>query len=533
MARRAIIIGGGPAGLTAAWELLDRTGLRPVVLEASPQVGGLSRTVEHGGNRMDLGGHRFFSQSRRVMDWWLNILPLQGAPARDDVVLGRPPPDPAPAQRRLPGRPARPVGIPDPERDDPVMLTRPRLSRIYFLGQFFDYPLSLNGRTLAGLGATRTARIGASYLRARLRPPAREDSLEDFLIARFGRELYRTFFEGYTRKVWGLECRDIDSSWGAQRIRGLSLTRTLTHALKQILPGGPSSQQEGTESSLIDRFLYPKLGSGHLWEEVADQVEAAGGEVRRGWRVVGLERRGSRIERVVALDPSGRRRRLRGSLVLSSMPVPDLLQAIRPSAPAKVREVSGGLRFRSMVVVGMLLRRLRLSDPAAGRTVHGSVPDQWIYVQDEGVRLARIQFWNNWSPYLVADPTTAWLGLEYFCDEGDELWNQDDRSLADRALAELVQMGVADAGDRLDARVVRVPQAYPTYFGSYGQFGIVRGFLDGIDNLLPIGRNGMHRYNNQDHSMLAAMVAVDGIAAGDLDRRALWDVNADDGYHEA
>ena len=533
MAPRAIIIGARAAGLTAAWELLDRTGLRPVVLEAAPQVGGLSRTVEHGGNRMDLGGHRFFSRSRRVMDWWLNILPLQGAPARDDIVLGRPLPELAPAQRRQPGQPAQPVAAPDPEREDRVMLTRPRLSRIYFLGRFFDYPLSLNTETLAGLGATRAARIGASYLRARLRPPARQDSLEDFLVAQFGRELYQTFFEDYTRKVWGLECRDIDPSWGAQRIRGLSLTRTLTNALRRALPGGQSLHQEYTESSLIDRFLYPKLGAGHIWEEVADQVEAAGGEVRRGWRVVGLERRGTRIERVVAVDPAGRRRRLRGSLVLSSMPVPDLLEAMRPAAPAEVLAVSRGLRFRSMVVVGMLLRRLRLPDPAARATVHGSVPDQWIYVQDVGVRMARIQFWNNWSPYLVSDPTTAWLGLEYFCDEGDELWTQDDRSLADRALAELVQMGVAAADDRLDARVVRVPRAYPAYFGSYGRFGVVRAFLDGIGNLLPIGRNGMHRYNNLDHSMLAAMVAVDGIAAENLDRPALWDVNADDSYHQA
>ncbi len=532
MAGHAIVIGAGPAGLTAAWEILDRTGLKPIVLEASDAIGGLSLTVEHEGNRLDLGGHRFFSRSRRVMDWWLNILPMQGAPACDDVLLGRPvPPAPA-AQQRTPGTPSAPITAPDPERTDRVMLTRERLSRIYFLGQFFGYPLSLDANTLTGLGAHRTARIGASYLRSRVFPPRVEESLEDFLIARFGRELYRTFFEDYTRKVWGLECRDIDASWGAQRIRGLSLTRTLADGVRRLTAPKRDVYQEGSEASLIDRFLYPKLGAGQIWEEAADQIRAAGGEVRTGWRVIGLEHRGGVVDRVVAVDPAGKRRRLRAKVVLSSMAIPDLLHALSPAPPGRLLEIADGLPFRGVVVVGMRLRRLGLVDPAAGPTLHGSVPDQWIYVQDQGVQLARIQIWNNWSPYLVRDPSTVWLGLEYFCDEGDATWTTPDGEMADLALAELVRMGLASPADRLDQVVIRAPRAYPAYFGSYRDFGQIRRFLDGMENLLPIGRNGMHRYNNLDHSMLTAMAAVDGLARGAVDRSALWDVNADDTYHE-
>ncbi|MGC8764191.1 MAG: NAD(P)/FAD-dependent oxidoreductase [Acidobacteriota bacterium] len=530
----AIVVGAGPAGLTAAWELLDRTDIRPVVLEATGELGGIARTVAYKGNRMDIGGHRFFSKSDRVMEWWLQRLPLQGAPARDDLLLGRSVETAGTARVRRPGqREAEERPAPDPEREDRVMLLRRRLSRILYLRRFFPYPLSLGLETLRNLGPARLFRIGASYLRAAAFPIRPEKSLEDFFVNRFGRELYATFFRDYTEKVWGVPCAAIRPEWGAQRVKGLSVLRALKDAAARPFRREADIRQKERETSLIERFLYPKLGPGQMWETVAGEVQAAGGEVRLHRRVVGVRWRPGRIEAVVVEDPrTGLREEVPGDLFFSTMAVKDLVAAMGEGVPREVREVASGLQYRAFVTVGVLLNRLRLANESGIPTVNGIIPDNWIYVQEPDVKLGRLQVFNNWSPYLVADPETVWLGLEYFCDEGDDFWRLPDEAIGDLAVWELAAIGVAAPEEVRDRVVVRQAKTYPAYFGTYDRFHVVRAFLDSFQNLFPLGRNGMHKYNNQDHSMLTAMTAVDNLLAGSTSKENLWAVNTEAEYHE-
>ena len=521
--RTAVIIGAGPAGLTAALELARRSDIRPLVLEASGDNGGISKTIDHHGNRIDIGGHRFFSKSDRVMAWWLEILPLQRAPGGMPLEL-----DIRYHQR------ARPVAVPadgpDPEREDEVMLVRHRVSRIFYDGKFYDYPLSLNLTTLAHLGPGRVMRIGLSYLRARLFPIRPERSLEDFFINRFGRELYATFFRDYTEKVWGVPCHRISAEWGAQRIKGLSIGKAIGHALRGLFRRRRSLGQKDTETSLIEHFLYPKYGPGQMWDTVARKVTEAGGVVRYHHKVVGLKHDGRRIQAAIVEDlASGRRQEIAGEWFFSTMPVKDLVAGLQPPAPAAVRQVAEGLVYRDFITVGLLVRRLALGDDGGGV----GVPDNWIYIQEPHVKIGRLQIFNNWSPYMVRDPDTVWLGLEYFCDEGDALWSMDDRDFIDFAAGELETLGIIRAGDVLDSVLVRMPKTYPAYFGSYDQMPVIRAFLDPIENLFLIGRNGMHKYNNQDHSMLTAMTAVEQLLRGDPDKAPIWAVNTEMEYHES
>lgn len=518
----ALIIGAGPAGLTAAYELATRTDIKPVVLEASSMVGGLARTENHNGNRIDIGGHRFFSKSEEVMRWWLDVLPLQRVTAETDIEV------------RYHKRSAHVHGSvdgPDPEATDRVMLVRPRRSRILHGRRFYDYPLSLSRATLGKLGIARAARIIISYLRSVARPIRDERTLEDFFINRFGRELYHTFFKSYTEKVWGVACDRIGAAWGAQRIKGLSVSRAIRHAVARALRPDGSLAQQGTETSLIERFLYPKLGPGQLWEIVAERVIGLGGEIVLNRQVAGVNWDGSRVTGLDMVDTtSGRAFSLRADHVFSTMPVRDLILAMdtRRPVPDEVRRVAGGLSYRDFISVGVLLNR----DHAASEAARDLANDTWIYVQEPHVQVGRIQVFNNWSPYLVRDPSTVWLGLEYFCNEGDGLWQLEDRAIGALAVGELEMLGLATAGDVLDTAVVRAPKAYPGYFGTYDDFDVVRAFTDGMANLHLIGRNGMHRYNNQDHSMLTAMRAVDNILAGRVDKSNLWSVNAEQEYHE-
>ena len=518
--RIALIIGAGPAGLTAALELLRRTDVRPIVLEASDTVGGISRTVNHRGYRMDLGGHRFFSKSDWVMAWWQQILPRERTAGAGERITYR---------RQARELPAVEAGA-GPE-DDRVMLLRPRLSRIYFLRRFFDYPLKFNHRTVTNLGVLRFARICASYARASLFPRRPELSLEDFLVNRFGAELYRTFFKAYTEKVWGTPCAEISAEWGAQRIKGLSLTRAVLHTVTRLTARRGREPARAAPTSLIERFLYPKLGPGQLWEEVARAVTAGGGDVRLSQCVTGVELEDGRARRVRVRDAStGACTVLEGEFVISTMAVKDLVGAITPPPPEPVRAVAEALPYRDFITVGLRVARMRAGQERSGTRYP---PDNWIYVQEPEVRLGRLQIFNNWSPALVPDPAKVWLGLEYFCREGDDLWSMTDPELAAFAARELQTIDLIDAADVEDSVVVRVPKAYPAYFGAYREFATVRRYLDAIPNLFPVGRNGMHRYNNQDHSMLTAKAAVDCIAAASADKRAIWDVNVDDEYHES
>ncbi|MBN1425554.1 NAD(P)/FAD-dependent oxidoreductase [Candidatus Fermentibacteria bacterium] len=522
MPRIALIIGAGPAGLTAAYELARRTDVTPIVLEATADIGGISKTVNHRGNRLDIGGHRFFSKSDRVMRWWQNILPLQGQPSWDDKLLNRAVP--------LSSTP----GAPDPETEDRVLLARGRVSRILYGRKFYDYPLSLKPATVSNLGLARMARIAAGYTRARLAPIRPERSLEDFFVNRFGHELYATFFRDYTAKVWGVPCSQISPEWGGQRVKGLSVGKAVTDGLRGLLTRNRSLAQHGVETSLIRQFLYPKLGPGQMWEEVAGLVRSMGGEVRLHHEV--LELRADDDDRVRTLVVRDSRTNetisITGDLVISTMPVRDLVGGLRADVPSEVRRVAGGLVYRDFVTVGLLLSRLLVCNRSRVPTPYNVIPDTWIYVQEPDVRLGRIQVFNNWSPYLVADPRTVWLGLEYFCTENDEFWNMPDTSIAASAADEMEKLGIISRSDILDSVVVRVPKTYPAYFGTYAQFEVVRHYLDRFPNLFLIGRNGMHRYNNQDHSMLSAMTAVDNLIAGRVSRDNIWATNTEDDYHE-
>jgi protoporphyrinogen oxidase len=516
MTRVAVIVGGGPAGLTAAYELLRRTDVRPVVLESDTQVGGISKTINYRGNRMDLGGHRFFSKSDWVMSWWQALLPTAG--------------DGEGSKLTYQGQ-SRELEIPPTAaHGDNVMLVRSRLSRIFYRRRFFDYPLTLNRATLGNLGAGYAAAVGASYLKARLAPRAPEVTLEDFLVNRFGDKLYRTFFKDYTEKVWGVPCTEISAEWGAQRIKGLSITKALRHALAKPFRSSADTAQKATETSLIERFLYPKLGPGQMWEEAAERVVAGGGTVLLRHKVVGLQRSDMRVTGVDVRDETtGEVRRIDCDYLISTMPVKDLTALLQPD-DRRITAIAAALPYRDFMTAGVLVKRMRGTGVAV--TPNGMPPDNWIYIQEPDVKLGRLQVFNNWSPALVADPGTIWLGLEYFCSEGDGLWSMPDSHFVDFAAGELAQIGLVDRADVLDGTVVRVRKAYPAYFGAYSDMHHVRAYLDQLPNIFPVGRNGMHRYNNQDHSMLAAKAAVDCIAAGSSDKTSLWSVNVDGEYHE-
>ncbi|MBN2574297.1 MAG: NAD(P)/FAD-dependent oxidoreductase [Deltaproteobacteria bacterium] len=541
MKRVAVIAGAGPAGLTAAWELLARTDVRPVVIEPTAAIGGIAQTYVYKGNRIDIGGHRFYTQSERVMDFWLGMLPRQGAPASDDVAFAHevelatevvlrcllPEAARETVRVRQETRPA-----PDPEREDRVLLQRPRLSRIYFARHFFPYPLGITLTAAWRLGLLNTALITLSFLWAKLFPRRDETYLDAFFINRFGRRLYEIFFHGYTEKVWGVKCSEIRAEWGAQRVKGLSLKRAVAHAVHDLLSSDFRKEQHRRETSLITRFWYPKYGPGQMWETVAEQVRGAGGEIRQGFRVVGVRVERGRVASVRVRDEaSGRGEDLPCDFFLSSMPVRDLVAMVEPPPPPAVREVASGLRYRDFLTVGLLLDRLHVLEK--GRPPQASVRDNWIYVQDAGVRVGRIQIFNNWSPYLAADhANTVWIGLEYFGNRGDELWSRSDAELVEVAKREVEQIGFARGADVRDGCVLRMPDAYPAYFGSYARFDEIRRWASAVPNLFCIGRNGMHRYNNQDHSMLTAMMAVDAIAAGSEDDSASWQVNLEMVYGE-
>jgi protoporphyrinogen oxidase len=514
----AIIIGAGPAGLTAAYELLARTDIRPIVIEKSEHMGGICRTVSYKGNRIDMGGHRFFSKSDRVMQWWLDILPLQQTSDRS----------PAITYHRMTRDVTPYASGPDPTSEDRVMLIRKRKSRIYFLRRLFDYPISLSADTIRKLGLARVLRIGMSYGLRALFPLREERNLEQFLINRFGEELYRTFFKSYTEKVWGVACSEISAEWGRQRTKGLSVWKMVAHFVRKRLRGGGELAREQTETSLIEQFLYPKYGPGQMWEEVARRVKGRGGEILTSFEVGRILTDGGRITAVEATSAvSGERRVFPSEYVFSTMPVQELIRALDARVPEEVAAISEGLVYRDFVTVGLLLKDLKLKD------VHGGViEDNWIYIQEPDVLVGRVQIFNNWSPYMVADPDTVWIGLEYFCYETDPLWRMPDAQLMELGIRELESIGIIERDQVLDATVLRMPKAYPAYFGSYHRFETLRAYLDRFANLFLLGRNGMHKYNNQDHSMLSAMTAVDNILHGITTKDNIWAVNTEQEYHE-
>jgi protoporphyrinogen oxidase len=462
---RVIIIGAGPAGLTAGY-MLAKSGVKVTVLEADDMVGGISRTAQYNGYRFDIGGHRFFTKITPVEELWHEVL-------GDEFI------------------------------------SVPRLSRIHYDGKYFDYPLKA-ANALRGLGIVKTVLAVMSYVWSHLRPYPVEENLEQWVSNRFGKRLYRTFFKTYTEKVWGIPCTEIRAEWAAQRIQGLSLAKAILNA---------ASLQKRSDSikTLINEFQYPRLGPGQMWEMTRDRIIELGGEVLMKHDVAALEMCDGRVVAVRARTPEGERR-IEGQHFISTMPIRHLVRAFDPQPPAETRAAGEGLNYRDFLTVALMLDQENV------------FPDNWIYIHTPGVKVGRIQNFNNWSKAMVPRPGTTCLGMEYFCFEGDGLWTSRDQDLIELAKSEIGQLGLADPTRVIDGTVVRMPKAYPVYDSAYSaHLDKVREYIDPIPNLHTVGRNGMHKYNNQDHSMLTAMMAVANMRGAAFD---VWSVNTDFEYHE-
>jgi protoporphyrinogen oxidase len=517
--RKAIIIGAGPAGLTAAYELLKKTDIIPVIIEKDKQVGGLAKTINYKGNRIDIGGHRFFSKSQKIIDWWLQFLPLDEAVNEHHIHIGY--------QQKNAGFDISKFG-----KGENVMLLRPRKSRIYYQKKFFDYPLQLNLSTVRKLGFVKMIGIGFSYINAKIFPIKPEENLAQFFRNRFGKKLYETFFKDYTEKVWGIPCEKIPSSWGSQRVKDLNISRLIKHAFISLFKNDKSISQQGTSTSLIEQFLYPKYGPGQMWETVASEILKLGGEIYLNTSLVSLQ--GDKHNKLVSADfrnkISSQITTIAGDYFFSTMPVKELVEAMKDTnIPADVKAISSGLQYRDFLIVGILSSKLAVN---GNKNTEEEIKDNWIYIQDKNVKAGRIQFFNNWSPFMVSDSADTWLGAEYFCNENDSFWQQSDQAIIQFAILEMQSIGIVNIADVKDAVVIKVEKAYPSYYGSYANFEAVKFFLDTIENLYPIGRNGMHKYNNSDHSMLTAMAAVDNIITGRKSKENIWDINTEDEYHE-
>jgi protoporphyrinogen oxidase len=526
MGKIAIIIGAGPAGLTAAYELVTKTNIKPIIIEKTNDIGGLSKTVVHNGNRMDIGGHRFFSKSDIVMKWWQNILPLQGSGSKDNL------------QKNISYHHKKNSIIlqaagPDPEKSDEVMLIRKRLSRIFFLRKFFDYPITLNKKTIVNLGFIRITKIAATYLWIKIFPAKDIKTLEDFFINRFGTALYKTFFKDYTKKVWGVACTEIPADWGAQRVKQLSILKALVYAAKSIFTKDETIEQKNNHTSLIEQFMYPKLGPGQMWESVAKIVGKKGGVIIKNCDVLGIDIAKNQVCELSYFDhTSNLKSVIKGDYYFSSMPVKDLILAMGNKVPGPVKKTAQNLQYRDFITVGLLLNQLKIKNGTKISNNHSPVSDNWIYIQEKDVKIGRLQIYNNWSPYMVADTGKIWIGLEYFCNEGDELWAMKDPDFIQFAIDELHKIEIIDRDEVIDQTIIRMPKTYPAYFGSYSRFDEVSDFTDQLENLFLIGRNGMHKYNNQDHSMLTAMAAVKNIINGEKTKKNIWEINTEEDFHE-
>ena len=515
MKKKILIVGAGPAGLTAAYELLTKDkDAEVVVFEESGKFGGISRTVEYKGNRMDMGGHRFFSKVPEVNEWWEKMLPSQGAPTSDDKTLGR--------QMKMH------EGGPDPDKTDRVMLKRNRVSRILFDGKFFDYPITLKAETFKNMGLGTTIVAGFSYLKS-IVFKRKENSLEDFYINRFGRKLYSMFFEHYTENLWGRHPSQIDPSWGAQRVKGVSIMAVLKNALDKQF----GKKDRKVETSLIEEYSYPKLGPGELWDVTAGEVTKLGGTILMNAQVTKIHKDEQNHITGVTYIQDGENKEMEGDVLISSMPIRDLVGGMN-DVPGDKAKIAAGLPYRDYMTVGVLIPHLNLKNKTSIKTIGNIVPDNWVYVHDRSVDMGRFQIYNNWSPYLVKDlEHTVWVGLEYFCDEGDSMWTMKDEDFAKKGFAEMVTLGlIGNVSEVMDYHVERVKKAYPAYFDTYDQIDELIAYLNSIDNLFCVGRNGQHRYNNIDHSMCTSFEAVKDIISGTTDRSNVWSVNTEQEYHE-
>jgi protoporphyrinogen oxidase len=512
MKKKIVIIGAGPAGLTYAYELLKQSNkYEVVILEATKNIGGISQTVKYKGNRIDIGGHRFFTKSEKVNEIWQELLPIQGKPSKDYKLLKRD------VELNEKG--------PDPEVVDEVLLKRHRISRIFFNKKFYDYPVSLKLETIKNMGFLTTMKVGFSYLKSCV-IKRKDDTLENFYINRFGKKLYSMFFEFYTTKVWGRTPKDIDASWGAQRVKGISITKVLGNALKKVF----HIKDKNAETSLIEEFYYPKLGPGYLYETMAKRCVEMGATLLLEHEVIGITNKNGKITEIKVKNKD-KEESIKCNYVVSSMPIKDLINAMN-DVPTRIKNIANDLPYRDFITFGVLVKKLKEKNITDIKTINNIIPDTWIYVQDRSVKMGRIQVFNNWSPYLVDDyKKHVWVGLEYFCNEGDEFWTMPEKKAKEFAINELVEIGMIDKKDVIDSTRIKIKKAYPAYFDSYKDINKVINYLNKIDNIYCIGRNGQHRYNNMDHSMLTAVEAVDVLLHGG-DKKKIWEVNTEQEYHE-
>lgn len=509
--KKVLIIGAGPAGLTAAYKLLkSNQDIEVTILEASENIGGISRTYNYKNNRMDIGGHRFFSKDKRVTYLWNEIMPMQGKPAKDDIILNN--------QKKYVD------GGPDPEKEDRVMLLRRRVSRIFFLRKFFDYPISMKFETFKNMGLKNTWVAGWGYIGSCLHK-RKETNLENFYINRFGKPLYEMFFEDYTTKVWGISPKEISADWGAQRVKGLSLFKALGEIIAK--PFKKIFHSKKVETSLIEEFSYPKYGPGQLYEAMANEIIKMGGKIIFNEEVNHIEVNNHHIEKIKTNNHE-----YVADYYISSMPIKDLYNSF-DNYNKEAFDVATNLLYRDFITVGLLLPKLKIKNQTKMKTVSNIVPDCWIYIQERDVKVGRLQIFNNWSPYMVNDlENTVFVGLEYFVNENDEMWNMSDHDFIEFAKDELQKIDIIDKNDVIDACRLNVKKAYPAYFGSYKDFDKVVDDLKQFDNLLCVGRNGQHRYNNMDHSMVTAMIASEIILNNNYTQDDLWSVNTEKEYHE-
>jgi protoporphyrinogen oxidase len=519
--KTAIIIGAGPAGLTAAYELLTRSNIIPIIFEADDQVGGLSKTVNYKNNRIDLGGHRFFSKSDEIIERWLHFLSLEDDSQHAPINI----------QYHNKVKTFSPDLSHHAVSTAPDMMIRKRKSRIYYNKHFFDYPLRLDINTIRKLGFRKMMRIGFYYSKAKLFPHKPETTLADFFINRFGKELYETFFKDYTEKVWGVKCDDLPASWGYQRVKDLNIGKALRQAFKSIFSSNTSINQKGTSTSLIEQFLYPKYGPGQMWETVAAEVIRLGGQIHFNTEVIGLEAdESNKIKSIEVRDKrSGAVQKQSADLFISTMPIQQLMNGLKHPFPnTTIQELANGLAYREFIIAGLLIKKAIEDDTEKG----SPLKDNWIYLQDSTIKAGRLQIFNNWSPYMVNDPETMWIGVEYFCSENDPFWNKSEAEIAQIAMYEMESIGFIKKGDVLDSTVIKVEKAYPSYTGTYERFNEIKDYLNNFPNLYLIGRNGMHRYNNTDHSMMTAIQTVTNIVNGVHSREQIWNINMEDDYHE-
>ena len=529
---KVAVIGAGPAGLAFSDRLIElRKDVSIDIYEKSSYIGGISKTINYKGNRIDIGGHRFFSKSDEVMKWWTNKFPIEISSVNDTDLISY-----QNSSRNIAG--FRTVRINDKDNNR-VMLVRKRKSRILYSGKLYDYPLKLNIKTIKNIGSFNLLNVGLSYLKSKLNNKEARN-LEEFIISRFGYKLYSMFFESYTEKVWGRHPRDISPEWGAQRIKGLSIRKVIIDIAQKLLSNlivtdSNLISQKNTETSLIERFLYPKYGPGQMWEEVAKDLKENSVNIIMNTLITGIEfsADNKNAESIIFKDINGENIKQKYDYIISTMPIKELIKSSKSLEkdsifPSEVLQIAESLPYRDFITIGLLIKNI--SGPQCEL-----LDDTWIYVQEPNVKVGRIQIFNNWSPYLVADKKNYWIGLEYFCNENDDLWNKNDAELVKLAKKEILDLKLTTSDSFIDSTVIREPKTYPAYFDSYEKIDTLINCINKIKNLFLIGRNGMHKYNNQDHSMLSGFRAAELIANNRVNERSkeeLWQINVEQEYHE-